>query len=154
MKNRNHRLFILCILCTSLLVAQTVVDLTKGITNTPFTIAPANEWTRTLPADEPFGAPPAWIAMRFDGPVEIFAPVSALSIKHPVYGYAARPGNWHWRRIDDETRALLLGMNATAIEPDQSAEIADLKARISNAVAVLTYPTPRTTPANPATAKE
>lgn len=137
-------LAIALILPIAALFAQNLINTPATITNTPFTIeaTPVNEWTRTPPPDEPFGTPPAWIAMRFDGPVEIFAPVTPMGIKHPVYGYAVRPGNWHWRRIDDETRALMLGATLPATEPDRSAEIAALKARIAEAVAVLARPTP------------
>jgi hypothetical protein len=133
-------LAIVLILPIAALFAQTITINAPSIVTT----GSPNEWTRTLPADEPFGTPPEWIAMRMAGPVEIFAPVSALSIKHPVYGYAARPGNWHWRRIDEQTRALLLGMTTPATDPDPAtaAELKALKARVSDAVAVLTAPTP------------
>jgi len=109
------------------------------IITTPF-VDDASTWSRTLPPDEPFGAPPKWIAVRRDGPVEIVAPTSALAIKHPVYGYAARPGDWVWRRIDDDVRDQLFGMNTPAAEPEQSAELENLKKRVSRALEALTAP--------------
>lgn len=111
-----------------------------------FPTDPAKSWSRILPATEPFGEPPAWIAISLEGQPQIVAPTSALAINHEKYGYAVRPGNWHWRKIDENLRRELLaiGYASPAIENPSvgnnadRAELADLKERVSRALEALT----------------
>lgn len=139
MKNPTREKFITFALILILPIATAIAAI--EIITTPFIADPSTTWSRTLPPDEPFGTLPQWIAVRRDGPVEIVSPTSAIAIKHPTYGFAARPGDWVWRKIDDEVRAQLFGLNTPALEvASDPAEVEKLKKRVSRALEALTAP--------------
>lgn len=110
-----------------------------------FPTDPAKSWSRILPETEPFGDPPSWITVAFDGPPQIVAPVSAISINHEKFGYSVRPGNWHWRKIDENLRQQLIAIGLTPLAPTNPgignnadrAELADLKQRVFRALEAL-----------------
>lgn len=102
------------------------------------TAVPAG-WSTTVPADEPYGAEPSYIAIATEGPPRVAAPLSVVQLKMPSYGYAARPGRWVWRKLDAEVLALLLGMNVQASSPAaQDPEVQRLRAIIIRARQTLT----------------